>query len=161
MLGRPRRGGRRTALGLSVALCTLLAAAIVRTELGGDPCEVAIVGRVSSPDHAWDAVLSEATCPVGFAGMDITTEVHLVSTRDPAHFADLLGVDTGGHEDDRPRLAWTAPDVLRVMVPNPFYLKVLTRQFDGVRVDLRFDPDDPAAKDAWLREHNLPPDPDR
>ena len=130
-----------------------------RIEVGGDSCEVAIVGRVSSPDGAWDAVLNEATCPVGLGGMDITTGVHLVSTRDPARTVVLLGVDTGGHEDERPRLAWTAPDVLQVTVYDHSYLKVLTRGFGGVRVDLRYDPDDPADRAAWRREHGMPPDP--
>ena len=123
---------------------------------GVSPCENAIVARLPSPDAAWEAVLDQSTCPVGMGGASIVAGVNLVSTRDPARTAVLLGVDTGGHEDDRPRLAWTAPDILQVTIPNPFYLKVLTRQFDGVRVDLRFDPDDPAAKNAWLREHNLP-----
>ena len=69
-----------------------------------------------------------------------------------------LGVQTGGHKDERLRIAWTAPDVLQVTIPNFLYLKLLMRQFDGVRVDLRFDPDDPAERAAWLREHGMSPD---
>ena len=91
--------------------------------------------------------------------MDIATRVRLVSARDPARTVVLLGVDTGGHEDERPRLAWTAPDVLQVTVYDHSYLKVLTRGFGGVRVDLRYDPDDPADRAAWRRERGMSPDP--
>ena len=159
MPGPARRRGRRMALGLGAVLLTLLA--VVWAVPGGreDTCEHAIVVRLPSPDGAWEARVDEATCEVGLSGAAIVAEAHLVSTRDPARFADLLGVQTGGHEDDRPRLAWTAPDVLQVTTPNPFYLKMLTRRFDGIRVELRFDPDDPAARAAWLREHSMSPDP--
>ncbi len=97
-------------------------------------------------------------CLFGFGVGAVAAEVQLVSTRDPGHFADLLGVDTGGHEDERPRLAWTAPDVLQVTVYDHSYLKVLTRRFGGVRVNLRYDPDDPADRAAWRRERGMSPD---
>ncbi len=103
--------------------------------------------------------MDETACLFGFGVGYVVAGVDLVSIRDPARFAELLGVDTGGHEDERPRLAWTAPDVLQVTVYDHSYLKVLTRQFDGVRVDLRFDPDNPADRTAWRREHGMSPDP--
>ena len=33
------------------------------------------------------------------------------------------------------------------------------REFDGVRVDLRFDPDDPADRAAWRQKYGMSPDP--
>jgi len=155
-----RRRRWRVALGLGVALPALLAVVLIRV-CGRDTCEDVIVARVPSPDGAWEARVNESTCEVGPWMMDITAGVDLVSTRDPARSAVLLGVDTGGHEDERPRLVWTAPDVLQVTVYDHSYLKVLMRQFDGVRVDLRFDPDDPADRAAWRREHGMSPEPDR
>ena len=75
----------------------------------------------------------------------------------------------GGREDTcehaivarRPRLAWTTQDVLQVTVANRSSPKVLAREFDGVRMHLRFDPDDPAERVGWLRKHHMSPDPDR
>lgn len=124
-----------------------------------DACQEAIVARMPSPDGAWEAKVDETACLYGFGVGAVVAGVHLVSTRDPARTADLLGVDTGGHEDERPRLAWTAPDVLQVTVYDHSFLKVLTRRFDGVRVDLRYDPDDPADRAAWRREHGISPEP--
>ena len=147
------------ALGVGAVLLALLAVLWAATEDWRDTCEHAILTRVPSPDGAWEARVDEATCEVGPWMMDITAEVHLVSTRDPARFAVLLGVDTGGHEKERPRLAWTAPDVLQVTVPNRSFLKVLMREFDGVRMDLRFDPDDPADRAAWRLKHGMSPNP--
>jgi len=148
------------ALGLGAVLLTSLAAVWAMTGDGKDTCEHAIVARVPSPDGAWEARIDEAVCLFGFGTGAVVAGVHLVSTRDPARSADLLGVQTGGNEDERPILAWTAPDVLQVTVPNRSFLKVLMREFDGVRVDLRFDPDDPAERAAWLRKYDMSPDPD-
>ena len=157
-----RRRGRRMALGLGAVLLTLLAAvwAVTGDGDGKDTCEHAIVARVPSPDGAWEARIDEAVCLFGFGTGAVVAGDHLVSTRGPARSADLLGVDTGAHEDERPRLMWTAPDVLQVTVPNRSFLKVLMREFDGVQVDLRFDPDDPAERAAWLRKYGMSPDPD-
>jgi hypothetical protein len=144
-------------LGLGAVLLTLLAGVWAVTGDRKDTCEHAIVARVPSPDGTWEARVDEATCKVGLGGAAIVAGAHLVSARDPARSADLLGVDTGGHENERPILAWTAPDVLQVTVPNRSFLKVLARQFDGVRVDLRFDPDDPADRAAWRSKYGMSP----
>lgn len=148
----------RLALGLGVVLLTLLAVVWAITADWRDTCEHTIITRVPSPDGAWEARVDEDVCMFGLGGGAVIAGVQLVSTRDPARSADLLGVQTGGHEDERPRIAWTAPDILQVTIPNFLYLKVLMRQFDGVRVELRFDPDDPAERAAWLREHGRSPD---
>ena len=126
---------------------------------GEDSCQEAIVARVPSPDGAWEARVDETACLYGMGVGAVTAGVNLVSTRDPARTAVLLGVDTGGHDDERPRLAWTAPDVIQVTVYDRSYLKVLTRGFGGVRVDLRYDPDDPADRAAWRRGHGMSPEP--
>ena len=126
---------------------------------GKDACEEAIVARVSSPDGMWEARVDEIACLYGMGVGAVTAGGGLVSTRDPARTAVLLGVDTGGHGDERPRLAWTAPDVLQVTVYDHSYLKVLTRGFGGVRLDLRYDPDDPADRAAWRRAHGMSPEP--
>jgi len=80
-------------------------------------------------------------------------------TKPPFREIQVLGVDTGGHEDERPVIAWSAPNVLRVTVPLHSLLNILTRQADGVHVDIHFDPDDPAARAAWLKQTDQSPDP--
>ncbi len=70
---------------------------------------------------------------------------------------DILGVEARV-DALRPRVTWSAPDVLRVTVPVFAFMKIRTLHAYGVRVDLHFDPDDMAARARWLREQDLPPD---
>jgi hypothetical protein len=123
-------------------------------------CTSVVLDRLPSPDGAWVAVSEEFTCDVGFlAGSDIAVGVRLVATKPPLRDVHLVGVDTGGHEDERPHIAWSAPNVLRVTVPLHSLLNILTRQAAGVRVDIHFDPDDPTARAVWLKQTDQSPDP--
>jgi hypothetical protein len=122
-------------------------------------CSGVVIARSPSPDASWLASVVEYTCDVGTFSTIIVAEVHLSDTRIPtAPDVDILGVETGGAGHNRPMARWAAPDVLRVTMPLKSILKVLTTRVDGVRIDLHFDPDDPAARAAWLREVGLPPD---
>jgi hypothetical protein len=116
-----------------------------------------VLVRLPSPTGAWTAVVSEDTVE-GISTTGISAAVELISSEHPAQSTELLGVDTSGHNEQRPRIAWSAPNVLRVTVPNLSYLKVLTRHADGVDVDLHFDPDDPAARAEWLKRTGRSPD---
>jgi len=157
---RIRQWGRCFALAATVVSALTVVAVPTATPAGLDNggCEQMITDRVVSPDGAWEAVVDEFTCEAGPMMTSITAEVQLIAAHDPARATDVLGVDTGGHVDERPRLVWVGADVLQVTVPNLSYLKVLATRIGGVRVDVRFDPDDPATRAAWLREHALPPD---
>jgi|GEM_PF-5445308 hypothetical protein len=126
---------------------------------GPDSCRHRALSSVGSPDGAWLAIVDEAVCESGFGGTIVDT-ARLVAASDHAWSVDLLGVDTGGHAAERPRLRWTGPNTLQVTVPNLSFLKVLARRVGPVSVDLRFDPPDPAARAGWLRDRNLPPDGD-
>jgi hypothetical protein len=116
-----------------------------------------ILVSLPSPTGAWTAIINEETVE-GLLLTSINADVALISKDNPAEPIDLLGVDTSGHAEARPRISWSAPNVLRVTVPNISYLKVLTRHADGVDVDLHFEPDDPAARAAWLKKIGQPPE---
>lgn len=118
-----------------------------------------LIEEVRSPNGAWKAQVVETIGESPFAS-DIVAGVSIISTTDPKRTADILGVDTSGHDDEQPRVAWIAPNVLRVTVPNLSYLKVLTRDFEEVHVDLRYDPDDAVARAAWRRRLGEKPDVD-
>lgn len=103
-----------------------------------------------SPNGAWSVIVSDRLCE-SFLVTDITTSVELASTVDRSDIFTILGVDTAGHADERPRIAWSGSDLLEVTVPNISFLKVVRTDFDGVRVVIRYDPDDLAARKAWRR----------
>ncbi len=107
--------GRKKAIVIALAGVLVTAAAFwigTRTD-GKDTCDHAIVTRAVSPDGAWEAVVDEATCGVGWFAMDVTAGVRLISGTDPARTSDVLGVDTGGNADERPHLAWIAPNLTK------------------------------------------------
>ena len=119
-----------------------------------------VFSHVPSPTASWTAIGTEYTCDLGLLpSTAITAEVHLVSKERPTDEVDVLGVDTHGDVEDRPRMAWTAPKTLRVTVPNLADLTVLTRRVGDISIDLRFDPDDPAARAAWLKQWKSETDP--
>ena len=120
-------------------------------------CKDTLLTETTSPNQIWKAQVIESLCESTFV-TDITAGVHVKPVNGPGLDTDILGVDTGGNSRERPRIAWTAPNVLQVTVPNISYLKVLTREFDGVRIDLRYDPDDPAARAAWRKSLGEPLD---
>jgi hypothetical protein len=123
----------------------------------GNGCTGTTVAEIVSPTGTWKASVVDWLCESPWV-THITASVQLVSTRGPVRSADILGVDTGGHDDERPRIAWTATDVLQVTVPNRVYLKVRTLDYAGIRIDLRFDPDDIEDRTRWLQRGDFSPD---
>lgn len=141
----------------AVGVIMLLLSATGPVRAADDGCTHAIVARQVSPDRAWQAVVDEATCDAGPYALNITATVR-VGPLSSVGGVSVLGVDTGGHAEDRPHLAWSDANALDVTIPNLSFLKILELHPGDVRVRLHFDPDDPAARKAWLREHNLHPD---
>ena len=123
----------------------------------GEGCTHAIVARLAEPSGPFQALVDEAVCG-GDSGSDVTATVRLVGPGTAPDGVAVLGVDTGGYAESRPLLAWSAPAVLDVTVPNLSFLKVLTRDVRGVQVRLHFSPNEPAARAAWLKQHGLAAD---
>jgi len=123
-----------------------------------DRCTVTDLTEAMSPDGAWKAVEDETFCASLFL-THIVTGVRLVSTRDPARSAYILGTPAAT-DDERPNIAWTAPRALQVKVPSSFGLKVLACEFDDVRIEIKVQPDDSANRAVWYRQLGKPdPDP--
>jgi hypothetical protein len=119
-------------------------------------CTTVVLDRLPSPDGAWFAVNEEFTCDV--VSSDIGGGISLVTTEPPSRYVPVLVVDLGGYADQqRPHIAWSAPNVLRVTVPLHSLLHIPDRATDGVRLDLHFDPDDLAARADWLKQRNQSP----
>jgi hypothetical protein len=119
-----------------------------------------VLTEVASPDGDWKALEYERFYDGPFPFMtDIVAGVRLISMRDSALSADVMSVSAHG-ADEEPRIVWTAPRTLQVQVSTSMFLKVLTCEFDGVRIDIRLPPDDAANRAAWYRQLGKPdPDP--
>src|ERR1700753_3518008 len=111
-----------------------------------------ILVNLPSPTGEWIAVVTEDIVDGPPILSSVTTGVTLTSTIYPTWSIYILGLDWRGNKDRLPRVAWSASNVLRVTVPNLSSPYILTRHAGGVDVDIRFEPDDPAARAAWLKE---------
>lgn len=118
-----------------------------------------ILRQELSPDGAWKSSIEETVSENTFV-TSIIDKVYLTSVRDPTQAVEVLTVATDGHASERPRIAWTAPDILQVTAANLSYVTRVGLVFETaadfrfrhVVIRVRFDPDDPAARAAWLRD---------
>jgi len=122
-------------------------------------CTIETISESISPDGAWKAVVEDWLCESPVV-TNVTAGVRLISNRRDDWATYILGVDSSWHDDKRLKIVWSAADMLQIAVPNLSFLKVSAREFHGVKVDLRFNPDDPAARAAWLRKNDARPDSD-
>jgi hypothetical protein len=105
-----------------------------------------------SPDGAWKSYVDETVYEGALPGFTAIIEtIHLASLRTATDVAKILTVDTDGHTNDRPRIAWVSGNILQITAANESPVRIDHHQYKGVRTDLRFDPDDPAARGAWLK----------
>jgi hypothetical protein len=97
------------------------------------------VAESVSPDAAWKAYVEEITHEAGFAPLsDVYDVVHLVSLKHPGDDMQVIVVDNGGHDDLRPRLAWTDANTLVVTTRDPKWVTVETDEYEGVRIRMRY-----------------------
>ena len=139
---------------LSVLLrpwCLVVAELLVIVFLVGDlewesirpKCVHTVIDRLPSPDGAWIASLVEDRCDVGFFASDITVGIDLSPSHDPSRTFDVLGVDTGGHKEERPQFSWSGPKSLDV-IAQPEYLKILTQDVEDIHVNVQRLPPPPS-----------------
>ena len=146
---------RYMAIFLTPIILVLVAVVWIWNSVGPLEYPRVLLDRQPSPDGSWVASVNEDHTSLGFGGDSIDAGVSLAPSRHPDQALDLLGVDTGGHDEDRPRIEWSGSNTLKVTVSTLIYLNVLTLHAQGVEVDLHLDPDDPPAVTAWLREKGL------
>ncbi len=113
-------------------------------------CETKILQQLQSPDGAWSAVLQEKGCDFGFGTGSNDTTIRLTSLAHPDQSTELVFYDDYLRDDEHIGLAWSDSHMLRITLPLFSDMKILTQEADGVRVDIKFNPDDPAARAAWL-----------
>jgi hypothetical protein len=123
-----------------------------REDRGGAVYAEPLTERVS-PDGAWkayvDHVRHEDAHHVVLQAADM---VFLMSMHDPSDdVLVMMMTDDNQAYGVFPEIAWTASDKLQVTVANQSFVKIVQDSYKAVHIDLRFDPDDPAARAAWLK----------
>jgi hypothetical protein len=127
------------------------------------------ISAVVSPDNARVALVQEGVCSDGrlvtistdtvqLARRDATDTIHLAPRPDtPQHDNDILVVDYYGHPENRPLVQWLSPQKLQITIPNFSGVGLQSSSYEGVNIIVKFEPDDPIARERWLREHRMAP----
>jgi len=143
------------------AVCGLLFATLaglrtcVLNSLHPAEVETERVAEEASPDGHWLAFVDETIYPLGATAV-IDAVVRIKSQDDGVESDDLVIVDTGGHDEDRPRVRWISATELEVTVSNISSMFFKRASVGPVWITLRFDPGDPVAHAAWLgKTHEL------
>lgn len=156
---KPRRIGRTIAL-ISIAAAVGLGGLIWWgvESLRKLECDATAMAVVPSPDRAWEAVTDHVVCSTG--GFATTTVDDVVRVRRPGDAlkrgtellpGDVFTIDEGGDSSQRPILLWLSPQRLQITVPNKSFVETLHDKFQDVDIVVKFDPDDPAEREKFLK----------
>jgi len=155
---------RVISLTAGLALCNGIAMA-----RGNVECERETISVLVSPDNAWVALVQEGVCSDGVVVTVSTDTVRLVRhatvgeiqlaphAEKPDHENDVLVVDYYGHSENRPLIQWLSPRKLQITIPNISGVGLQKSSHEDVEIVLKYEPDDPAARDRWRRERGLAP----
>lgn len=105
---------------------------------------------VESPDGARRAVRMDFACG-GFGGASLFTAVGIVPRDRIPSVGDEVFVG-GEYDKDTVRLEWKSPKNLQITVPNSAEIYMRKDLHWGILVEIKFDPDDPIAREKLLRE---------
>jgi hypothetical protein len=110
-----------------------------------------------SPHGNWKAFVEDfVDAPGPLGGAEVLQTVYVESSNHPDEVVRILTIDTDGHAEAMPRLAWTAPGVLQITLNNRFPATIDRHAYKGVRIDLRFEPDDARARETWMKAEDAP-----
>jgi hypothetical protein len=136
----------------------------------GAGCERETVSTSVSPGDAWVALVQEEICSDGHFVTTFIDKVQMVRrdltdtiklgprTTDPVQENDVLAVDVGPRPEDRPRLQWLSPEKLQITLPSFSVVGSKKVSYQGLDIIAKFEPDDPLARDRFLKDRGLPPD---
>jgi hypothetical protein len=132
-------------------------------------CERETISTVVSPDNTWVALVQEGLCTGGsitvstdtvqLARRNLTDTIQLAQRPEaPQHENDILVVDYYGHAENRPVTRWLSPEKLQITIPNISAIGLHKSNYQGVEIVIKYEPDDPAARERWRKERGLAPE---
>jgi len=111
-----------------------------------------LIIEAESPDQLWKAAVVQTDYETWPIITIVTSDVYLISLRDPANVADILAVNTAGTDDIEPRISWSSANTLKVTV---WYLPdamIFRRNYGGVQIDIQGDPRGEAGHAEYLKQ---------
>lgn len=115
-------------------------------------CSRRAVEQLASPDNIWVAFMQEEICGDGWFQ---TTYVNIVQLAQqgfqPTRDNDVFATDEIGGVESGPVLQWLSSQKLRITVPNKSLIGLQKASYQGIDISVRFDPDDPVARQQFLK----------
>ena len=116
-------------------------------------CEKTIIAELPSPDGMMSAGVLEYVCRDGGFVTVVSGRVVIVpSGKEANKESEVLVVDTGGRQENIPRIVWASSTLLNITVPVNSLIGLQKDLYSGIRVNVKFEPDDPAARQRFLME---------
>ena len=112
-----------------------------------------------SPDDSWVAFVQEEVRGDGGYVTTVDDIVRLVRRGvRPTRENDIFAIEMHGHAEYRPVLRWLSSKKSQITVPNTSIVNFHKRNYQGIEIAVRFDPDDPAGRQQFLKLRGLDPD---
>jgi hypothetical protein len=105
------------------------------------------------------ALVYEEVCSgEGLATTGITDTVQLLRRgEEPKDENDVFAVEEHGNSVYRPLTQWLSPQKLKITIPNKSLIGLKKDSYEGIEVVTKYEPDDPAERERWLKSLGLPP----
>ena len=144
-------------LGCAVASCALLLSAYAEQASSG--CQREMIAMIVSPDDVWVAMVQEEVCSgPGIATTGVSDIVQLVRRgQEPRDNDDVFAIEEHGDPANRPVMQWLSAQKLQITVPNKSLIGLNKGGYKGVEIAVRYEPNDPVARQQWLRGLGLAP----
>jgi hypothetical protein len=136
------------AVGAIIAFGTVfgLPSSAAQRQIG---CHSKLLETVKSPDGASAAFLLQEVCS---NGSFITTVNDIVEMRiREGEKSRVLAVSTSGNDDDHPKLLWISNTKFHIIVDNRALIGLRRPNFEGVEINLLFNPGDAAQRQQFLK----------
>jgi hypothetical protein len=124
-----------------------------RANAAAPECHGDTISMLVSPDNKWAALVQEDICSDGAFITVLLYRVQVVRRGGkPTRDNDVLTFDAHGNSKDRPQLSWLSANRLQVTTPNKSLVGLKKERYEAVDVIIKYEPDDPAERERWLRE---------
>jgi hypothetical protein len=130
-----------------------------QAQLGSLGCQREMIAMGVSPDDKWVAVVQEEVCSgLGIASTGVTDVVQLVPRdRKPENGDDIFAINENGDPTQRPNIRWLSPTKLQITVPNTALIGLDKKSYAGIEIAIKYEPDDPAERERYLKQFGLTP----
>jgi hypothetical protein len=75
----------------------------------------------------------------------------------PTRESDVFANEDLGLSENHPILQWMSPQKVQITVPNNSLIGLRKSSYEGIEIDVKFEPDDPVERARWSKGLGLRP----